>query len=125
MTATTDLGVVVQGLGRTVDAIPTTSATGQWRWRLRRELAGVRDALLAETGAGADGWTAARAGGVVRERNALLARLGALGALVLEHPDAGVVRVELRRLVADLGHHAQRLSDLAYDEVELELGGSE
>ena len=32
---------------------------------------------------------------------------------------------ELKRLLADIAHHVQRLHDLAYDEVELELGGSE
>jgi hypothetical protein len=31
----------------------------------------------------------------------------------------------VQRLLVDVGHHAQRLHDLAYDEVELELGGSE
>ena len=32
---------------------------------------------------------------------------------------------ELGRLVVDVTHHVQRLHDLAYDAVELELGGSE
>jgi len=31
----------------------------------------------------------------------------------------------LKRLLVDISHHVQRLHDLAYDEVELELGGSE
>jgi hypothetical protein len=35
------------------------------------------------------------------------------------------VREELRRLVADIARHVQRINDLVYDEVELELGGSE
>ena len=34
-------------------------------------------------------------------------------------------RLELKRLVLDIQRHVQRLNDLAYDEVELELGGSE
>ncbi len=29
------------------------------------------------------------------------------------------------RLLTDINHHLQRLHDLAYDDVELELGGSE
>ena len=33
--------------------------------------------------------------------------------------------MELKRLVMDIQRHVQRLNDLAYDEVELELGGSE
>ena len=44
---------------------------------------------------------------------------------VLEHPDVAEVRQELKRLLADIAHHVQRLHDLAYDEVELEIGGSE
>ncbi len=32
---------------------------------------------------------------------------------------------ELRRLVADISRHMQRLNDLVYDDVEIELGGSE
>ena len=98
---------------------------GQWRWRVRQQMAAVRDALVAEGGNGADGWTAAREGGMLRERNALLSRIGALGPRVLEHPDPEVVRLDLQRLLVDVGHHAQRLHNLAYDEVELELGGSE
>ena len=31
----------------------------------------------------------------------------------------------MKRLLTDISHHFQRLHDLAYDEVELELGGSE
>ena len=32
---------------------------------------------------------------------------------------------DLRRLVSDLERHRQRLNDLVYDSVTLELGGSE
>jgi hypothetical protein len=98
---------------------------GQWRWQVRQQMATLRDALVAETGNGADGWTVARQGGMLRERNALLSRIGALGPRVLEHPDPEVVCLDLQRLLVDVGHHAQRLHNLAYDEVELELGGSE
>lgn len=100
-------------------------ALAQWRWTVRKRMTVVRDVLLAETAPGEDGWLAARGGSVLRERNALLRRLGALGAPVLESPDVGRVREDLQRLVADIGHHLQRLHDLVYDEVELELGGSE
>jgi hypothetical protein len=100
-------------------------SVGQWRWRIRRQMAALRDSLVAEAGSGAEGWTAAREVGMLRERNALLARMGTLGPRVLEHPDPDVVQLDLQRLLVDVAHHAQRLSDLAYDEVELELGGSE
>jgi hypothetical protein len=125
MTVTdTGLPPALQGLNAALAARPELSV-GQWRWRIRRELAVVRDALAAEAGHGADGWTVSRQGGMLRERNALLARLGALGSTVLEHPDPDAVHAEVRRLLVDIGRHAQRLHDLAYDEVELELGGSE
>ena len=32
---------------------------------------------------------------------------------------------EVQRLLTDLEHHVQRLHDLVYDSVSLELGGSE
>ncbi len=127
MTVTaTGLPAAMQSLRLALDARhrPDVS-TGQWRWRVRQQMAALRDALVAEAGNGAEGWTAAREGGMLRERNALLVRMGTLGPLVLEHPDPDAVRLDLQRLLVDVGHHAQRLRDLAYDEVELELGGSE
>jgi hypothetical protein len=122
----TGLPAAIQSLGVAVEAYGDPGLpVGQWRWRLRRQLATLRDALVAEAGNGADGWTVARQGGMLRERNALLARVGTLGSRVLEHPDPDVVHLDVQRLLVDVGHHAQRLHDLAYDEVELELGGSE
>jgi hypothetical protein len=44
---------------------------------------------------------------------------------VLENPDVERVRSELRRLVSDISRHMQRRNDLMYDDVEIELGGSE
>ncbi len=55
----------------------------------------------------------------LRERDALLARLAAL-----RDGSPGSSRA-LRRLAVDIDHHLQRRRDLAWDEVELELGGSE
>jgi hypothetical protein len=79
----------------------------------------VRQALGAgQHAAPTDGWLAARGGALLRERRALLARL-APAAL----DRAG--EEEVRRLLLDAAHHLQRVRDLAYDEVELELGGSE
>lgn len=98
---------------------------GAWRWTVRQRMAAVRDALLAENGSSTDGWLAARGGAAFRERNALLERLAELGTRVLEDADVGAVRAEVARLITDVTHHVQRVNDLAYDEVELELGGSE
>ena len=96
-----------------------------WRWLVRHRMAGVKDALTAESVRDSDAWLAAREVALLRERNALLARLAALGPEVLEAADVEGVRRQLMRLVVDLEHHRQRLNDLVYDSVALELGGSE
>jgi hypothetical protein len=99
--------------------------TGSWRWTVRQRMTGVRDLLLAESAAYDNAWLEARRTCVMRERTALLTRLSAMGAQVLTEEEVDTVREQLRRLVSDLERHLQRLSDLAYDEVALEIGGSE
>lgn len=96
-----------------------------WRWLVRHRLAAVRDALVAEHGHGRDAWLAARELSLHRERTGLLNRVATLGPTVLESPDVEPVRLELGRLVNDLEHYRQRVNDLVYDGVSLELGGSE
>jgi hypothetical protein len=127
MTVTsTGMTTALQGLHQALDAPrEPASVLGGWRWAVRRQMAGVRDALAAETDSPGEGSLAARTDSVLRERNALLRRISAAGPGVLESPDVEAVRNELRRLLVDVAHHVQRLHDLAYDEVELELGGSE
>ena len=100
-------------------------AVGNWRWVVRQRMATVRDRLMEQGARPDDGWLAARGGVAVRERNALLLRLSDLAPRILEHPDVTEVCTELRRLHADISHHLQRLHDLAYDDVEVEYGGSE
>ena len=39
--------------------------------------------------------------------------------------DVEATRIELKRLVVDINRHLQRLNDITYDEVEMEIGGSE
>jgi hypothetical protein len=99
--------------------------SGTWRWKVRQHLAGIRDLLVHQATWHEDSWLAARGGTVLRERNALLARVSVLGPQVLQNTDVAELRRDLQRLVADVAHHLQRLHDLAYDEVEYELGGSE
>jgi hypothetical protein len=112
-------------LHRAVLALPDPAALGTWRWAVRQRMAGVRDLLLGEADHPDDGWLAPRRGVALRERNSLLMRLNALGPLVLEGAEVEHVRTELLRLLADINHHLQRLRDLAWDEVEAEVGGSE
>lgn len=123
---TTGMSVALQGLGQALAARHEPGMSlGSWRWSVRQQMAVVRDTLLTEAEYADEGWLVARTGSLLRERTALLARLSALGPAVLESPDVDAVHRELDRLLVDLGRHAQRLHDLAYDEVELELGGSE
>lgn len=78
----------------------------------------LRERLLRaapEVGVGLD----ARRTGHLRERDHLLARVAALREDPSASPDA------LHRLAVDVDHHLQRRRDLAWDDVELELGGSE
>lgn len=96
-----------------------------WRWQVRRLVGEVRDLLSQENEASYDGWLAARGAGMIRERNALLARLADLGHRVLHDPAGDEVLAALRRLLTDVEHHLQRRRDLVWDEVEMELGGSE
>ncbi len=123
---TTGMTAALQGLDQSLDAPRRDGiALGNWRWTVRQRMAAVRDALVGEVGDPDDGWLAARGGTAFRERNVLLGRMVEIGPLVLESPDVEAIRLEVKRLLADIGRHMQRLNDLAYDEVELELGGSE
>jgi hypothetical protein len=123
---TTGMTAALQGLEQSLEAPRRDGvALGNWRWTVRQRMTAVRDALVGEIGDPDDGWLAARGGSVFRERNALLGRMIALGPLVLETPDVEPIRLELKRLLADIARHMQRLNDIAYDEVEMELGGSE
>jgi hypothetical protein len=123
---TTGMTAALQGLEQSLDAPRRDGiALGNWRWTVRQRMAAVRDALIGEVGNPDDGWLAARGGTAFRERNTLLGRMIEIGPQVLESPDVEAIRLEVKRLLADIGRHVQRLNDLAYDEVELELGGSE
>ncbi|WP_395658896.1 hypothetical protein [Nocardioides sp.] len=120
----TSTSAALQGLAHALDAPRGAGVPlGSWRWTVRKRMTAVRDQLVAETLP--VGAFPAREVGLARERDALLARLSALGAKVLVDPDVDRVRDQLHRLVVDVAHHVQRRHDLAYDEVELELGGSE
>lgn len=98
---------------------------GAWRWSVRRRLVPVRDRLLRDHPDRRDAWLSARAARTQRERDDLLVRLNALSTQVLVAPDVEDVADRLSRLLVDIAHHHQRVRDLAYDDVELEIGGSE
>lgn len=123
---TANLARALAGLDQALDAPRRAGIPlGNWRWVVRQRMTALRDVLAQDSGTSDDGWLAARGGAAFRERNALLSRLGALGNEVLETPDVETTRLELKRLLGDVTHHLQRLRTLAYDEVAMELGGSE
>ena len=101
------------------------STAPEWRWNLRRRLSEVKDALSGPSVRQADAWLAPRAQSSNRARHQLYARATTLAAGVLERLDTESILQEARRLLTDLEHHVQRLHDLVYDSVSLELGGSE
>ena len=101
------------------------STVPEWRWNVRRGLSEVKDALSGPQARQADAWLAARASCSDRVRAQLYARATALASGVLDKLDTESILQETRRLLTDLEHHVQRLHDLVYDSVSLELGGSE
>ena len=116
----------MSALHRALDVPPEPGiALGNWRWTIRQRLADVREVLIRESEHPDDAWLAARGTAALRERTALIARMGELGPQVLESPDVAEVRQALLRLLADIDRHFQKLRDLAYDDVEMEFGGSE
>ncbi len=96
-----------------------------WRWLVRHRVARVHEALAGEQAGVADVWLAPRQTALVRERDALLRKLQWLSGEVAESPDVEPVRGELRRLLGDLERHRQKINDLVYDGVAVEIGGSE
>jgi hypothetical protein len=120
--AVTGLEHAILGLQQALDA-PRRHQL--WRRLVRLRMTGVRDALSREQAREGDAWLEARELSLRRDRDQLLERLSALGPAVLDAPDVASVRADLLRLVVDLEHHRQRLNDLVYDSVSLELGGSE
>lgn len=102
-----------------------SGARGQEPSQVHRLLSQLRELLSAEAAAPYDGWLSHRGDGLRRERAALLDRLSRLRHHWQQEPDSCDLHAELRRLVVDVEHHLQRRRDLAWDEVQLELGGSE
>ncbi|GAC1382167.1 MAG: hypothetical protein NVSMB48_11830 [Marmoricola sp.] len=95
---------------------------GAWRIALRERLQRVRAGMTEPLGS-RDGWLVARTQHAERDRCALLARISTTTSRVSEARTVTTVLPEIRRLSRDLAHYRQRLTDLDYDAVELELGG--
>ncbi len=103
---------------------PHETAT-RWRHSVRARMKSLRDCLDQESSPPDESWLTPRSTVVLRERDRLLGRMSALSPQVKRSGELDTVRAELKRLLVDISHHVQRFHDLAYDDVELELGGSE
>jgi len=114
-----------QALNELTETLDEGTAAPQWGALLRLRLSAVREALADEQIRFRDGWLAARGSNTERDRRQLLARLTAVGHRLLDRPDNPMSLSEVRRLSVDLEHYRQRLHDLVYDSVGIELGGSE
>jgi hypothetical protein len=121
--------VVLMSLESAISELHTTLADARsaanWRWLLRQRLSAVRQALSDENIQSWDGWLAARTGSADRERRQLLARISAIGAGLLDRLETESVATEVQRLLNDVEHYRQRMHDLLYDSVAMEIGGSE
>lgn len=117
-----NLESAISELQRTLDS--SRSAAG-WRLVARQQLAAVREALNDERFSSWDGWLAARSNGNARERQQLVGRISALGTGLMERLDTDRVATETRRLLVDVEHYRQKVHDLVYDSVSMEIGGSE
>lgn len=95
-----------------------------WRAEFVDRLALVRT-LLAEESPGPADWLQSRRSMLLRERNALLDRITATRLGVLAADDVDRVIHDVQRLAACVRRHLQKVSDVAWDEVEFEVGGSE
>ena len=107
------------------ETLSSGRSASNWRWLVRQRLSAVRQALSDENFESWDGWLAARTGATDRERRQLLSRISAIGAGLLDRLDTDRVATEVHRLLHDVEHYRQRVHDLLYDSVALEIGGSE
>ena len=98
--------------------------TAEWGWQLRSHLRSLRVAMVTEPSV-SEGWLAARCAQAQRERHALIARIAQLSPIVLAGDAVEDVRETVEKLLHDVERHRQRVHDLIYDAVSLELGGSE
>ena len=107
------------------ETLGSARTASNWRWLLRQRLSAVKQALTDEDFQSWDGWLAARSGATERERRQLLARVSSVASGLLDRLESDRIASEVRRLLNDIEHYRQRVHDLVYDSVALEIGGSE
>jgi hypothetical protein len=96
-----------------------------WRYLVKQRLTWVDAALAADNTYDAEPWLQPRLERLHRERVRLMSRTSLLASTICETLDLEPARESLARLVQDLQHYQQRVNDLAYDAVDMDVGGSE
>lgn len=94
-----------------------------WLWQVRQQLFALREELASDRVRSFDGWLTAKATSTDRTRRQIMARISVV--LAKDFPDTNTAHLIGTRILHDLEHFQQRVSDLSYDAVALELGGSE
>lgn len=94
-----------------------------WSWQLRQQLFGLREELASDRVRSFDGWLTAKATSTDRTRRQIMARISVV--LAKDFPDVETAHMIGTRMLHDLEHFQQRVSDLTYDSVAMEIGGSE
>lgn len=115
----------LRDLNEALDSPRMPGALAPWRQAVIDRLTSVFEALTSEGTVAEDGWLADRSRSLQRERRALLGRLTGLSARLGQARESDLIRIELKRFLVDCNHHVQKVHDLAYDDVEFEVGGSE
>lgn len=96
-----------------------------WRYLVKQRLTWIDAALAADNGYDAEPWLQPRLEQLQRERARLMGRTSFLATTICDAVDLEPVRTSLARLVHDLERYQQRVNDLAYDAVDMDVGGSE
>jgi hypothetical protein len=96
-----------------------------WRYLVKQRLNWVDAALASDASPDAEPWLQPRLEGLHRERARLMGRTSLLASTICEAVDLEPVRESLARLVHDLERYQQRVNDVAYDAVDMDVGGSE
>lgn len=117
------LAHALSGLERALSTPPRLQQS--WRYLVKQRLTWVDAALASDNPHDADPWLQPRLERLRRERTALMGRTSVLAATICDAVDLEPVRESLARLVHDLERYQQRVNDLAYDAVDLDVGGSE
>lgn len=117
------LAHALDGLERAVTAPPRLQQS--WRYLVKQRLTWVDAALASDGSTDDEPWLQARAAQLQRERARLQSRTTVLAGTVCDAVDLDPIRQSLARLVLDLQHYQQRVNDLVYDAVDLDVGGSD